>query len=108
MVHYNEELPKINFSDFLSDKLHHDYTYLANIFSEVTGITIGHFIILHRIERAKELLLYGELNLSEISYLLHYSSVSHLSCQFKKITGVTPTYFKNLGRKRRSALDSLM
>jgi len=108
MVHYEEELPKTNFSVFLSEKLHRSYTYLANIFSEVTGITIGHFIILHKIERAKELLLYDELSISEISYKLHYSSVAHLSSQFKKITGLTPTYFKKLRRKRCSALDRLI
>ena len=108
MVHYDEELPKINFSGYLSNKLRHDYTYLANIFSGVMGITIGHFIILHKIEKAKELLLYGELNLTEISYKLHYSSVAHLSGQFKKVTGLTPTYFKNLRHKRRIALDSLV
>lgn len=107
MVHYEDELPKTNFSDFLSEKLHYDYTYLSNIFSEVTGITIGQFIIAHKIERAKELLLYDELNLTEISYKLNYSSVAHLSNQFKKVTGLTPTFFKNLKRKRRNTLDNL-
>jgi len=82
MVHYNEELTKINFSDYLSEKLKHDYTYLANLFSEVTGFTIEHYIIDHKIERVKELLLYDELNLTEISYKLNYSSVAHLSNQF--------------------------
>jgi len=100
MVHYNDELPKINFSDHLSDHLKHDYTYLANLFSEVTGVTIEHFIIAHKIERVKELLLYDELNLTEISYKLNYSSVAHLSNQFKKATGLTPTFFKLLKNKR--------
>lgn len=107
MIHYTDEPPKINFSDFLSEKLDYDYTYLANLFSEVTGITIEHFIIAHKIERVKELLIYNELNLSEISYLLNYSSVAHLSNQFKKVTGLTPTYFKKLKNKKRSTLDNV-
>jgi len=100
MVHCNEELPKINFSDYLSEKLKHDYTYLANLFSEVTGVTIEHYIIAHKIERVKEFLLYDELNLTEIAYKLNYSSVAHLSNQFKKVTGLTPTFFKHLKNKR--------
>lgn len=107
MVHYSDEIPKVNFSDVLSEKLNHDYTYLANLFSEVTGTTIEHFIILHKIERVKELLLYNELSLTEISYLMNYSSVSHLSNQFKKITGLTPTYFKQMRDKRLNTLESL-
>jgi len=107
MVHFNEELPKINFSDYLSEKLKHDYTYLANHFSEVTGITIEHYIIVHKIERVKELLLYDELNLTEISYKLNYSSVAHLSNQFKKITGLTPTFFKHLKNKKLTALNDV-
>jgi AraC-like DNA-binding protein len=107
MVHYADEPPKTNFSDYLSEKLNYDYTYLANIFSEVTGTTIEKFIIAHKIERVKELLLYDELNLSEISYKLNYSSVGHLSNQFKKVTGLTPTFFKQLKRKRRIALDNV-
>lgn len=107
MVHYSDEIPKVNFSDVLSEKLNHDYTYLANLFSEVTGTTIEHFIILHKIERVKELLLYNELSLTEISYLMNYSSVSHLSNQFKKITGLTPTYFKQMRNKRLNTLESL-
>jgi len=107
MVHYNEELPKINFSDYLSEKLKHDYTYLANLFSEVTGFTIEHYIIAHKIERVKELLLYDELNLTEISYKLNYSSVAHLSNQFKKVTGLTPTFFKHLKSKRLTALNDV-
>ena len=107
MVHYADDPPKTNFSDYLSGKLDYDYTYLANIFSEVTGITIEHYIIAHKIERAKELLLYDELNLSEISYKLNYSSVAHLSNQFKKVTGLTPTYFKALKHKRRNTLNNV-
>jgi len=100
MVHHHEDLQKINFSEFLSDKIRHDYTYLANLFSEVTGVTLEHYIIVHKIERVKELLLYDELNLTEIAYKLNYSSVTHLSNQFKKITGLTPTFFKQLKYKR--------
>lgn len=96
MVHYAEERPKNKFSDYLSEKLGYDYTYLANSFSEVTGVTIEHFIIAHKIERVKELLIYDEYNLTEISYKLNYSSVAHLSNQFKKFTGLTPTFFKQL------------
>lgn len=107
MVHYADESPKVNFSHFLSEKLNYDYTYLSNLFSEVTGITIEHFIIAHKIERVKELLLYDELNLTEISYKLNYSSVSHLSSQFKKVTGLTPTFFKKLKHKKRIALDNV-
>jgi AraC-like DNA-binding protein len=107
MVHYSEELPKTNFSDYLSERLNYDYTYLANLFSEVTGTTIEHYIISHKIERVKELLLYDELNLTEISYMLNYSSVAHLSNQFKKITGLTPTYFKKLKQKRKNNLENL-
>jgi len=107
MVHYADELPKTNFSDYLSDKLHYDYTYLANLFSETKGITIERFIILHKIERVKELLLYDELNLSEISYKMNYSSVGHLSNQFKRITGLTPSFFKQLKHKRRITLDKV-
>ncbi|MCX6270476.1 MAG: AraC family transcriptional regulator [Bacteroidetes bacterium] len=107
MVHYSDEMPKIKNSDYISEQLHLDYTYLANLFSEVTGITIEHFIIAHKIERVKELLLYDELNLTEISYRLNYSSVAHLSNQFKKVTGLTPTYFKKLKNKRRIMLENV-
>lgn len=105
MVHYTDELPKTKNSDYISEKLHYDYTYLANLFSEATGITIEQYIISHKIERVKELLLYDELNLTQISYKLNYSSVAHLSSQFKKVTGLTPTFFKQLKRKKRSTLD---
>lgn len=107
MVHHSEELPKINFSYYLSEKLHHDYTYLANLFSEVTGITIEHYIIWHKIEKVKELLMYNELNLTEISYKMNYSSVAHLSSQFKKVTGLTPTFFKGIRHKKLQAPDGL-
>ena len=107
MVHYSEDFPKINVSFYLSSKLNHDYTYLANLFSEVTGITIEHFIIAHKIERVKELLMYDELNLTEISYKLSYSSVAHLSMQFKKVTGLTPTFFKHLKNKKLRTLDDV-
>jgi AraC-like DNA-binding protein len=107
MIHYEDELPKVNFSDLLSEKLQYDYTYLANLFSETEGTTIEHFIILHKIEKVKELIIYDELNLSEIAWKLHYSSVAHLSNQFKKITGLTPSHFKNLKNKRRSMLENV-
>lgn len=100
MIHYNDELPQTNYSDYLREKLQYDYNYLSNLFSEVKGITIEHYIIAHKIERAKELLIYNELTLTEIAYLLHYSSVSHLSNQFKKVTGLTPSFFKNMKHKR--------
>lgn len=107
MIHYGDELPKVNYSIYIQDKLKLDYTYLSNIFSEVKGITIQQYIIIHKIEKVKELLLYDELNLTEISYKLDYSSVAHLSSQFKKITGLTPTYFKSLKQKRISTLENL-
>jgi AraC-like DNA-binding protein len=107
MVHYTDEVPKVNYSDLISKKLGYDYTYLSNIFSEVKGITIQQFIILHKIERVKELLLYDELNLTEISYLMHYSSVAHLSNQFKKITGLSPSYYKTLKHKRDNTLENM-
>ncbi|WP_370088017.1 helix-turn-helix domain-containing protein [Ekhidna sp.] len=107
MIHYTDELPKVNYSDYISEKLGYDYTYLANIFSEVKGITIQQFIIIHKIEKVKELLIYDELNLTQISYKLHYSSVAHLSNQFKKITGLTPTFYKQLKNKRKVNLEDL-
>ena len=107
MIHYSDELPKIKYSDYISEKLGYDYTYLSNVFSEVKGITLQHYIILHRIEKVKELLLYDELNLSEISYRLQYSSVAHLSNQFKKVTGLTPTYYRQLKEKRSKNLENL-
>jgi len=107
MVHYEDELPKVNFSDYLSEKLKYSYTYLANLFSETEGTTIEHFIIIHKIERVKELIIYDELSLTEIADKLHYSSISHLSNQFKKITGLTPSFFKSLKDKKRSNLENL-
>jgi AraC-like DNA-binding protein len=106
-VHYSEEPLTINFSQFLSEKLNHNYTYLANLFTEAQGMTIEQFLIGHKIERAKELLVYNELTLTEIAYKLHYSSVAHLSAQFKKVTGLTPTFFKNLKGIRRSMLEDV-
>jgi AraC-like DNA-binding protein len=107
MIHHTDEQPKMNYSDFIAEKLNYDYTYLSNLFSEVKGITIQQFIIVHKIERAKELLLYDELNLTEISYKLHYSSVAHLSNQFKKVTGLSPSHFKQLKDKRRTPIEDI-
>lgn len=107
LVHYSEELPRVNYSEYISEKLGYDYTYLSNIFSEVKGITIQQFIIMHKIEKVKELILYDELNLTEISYKLHYSSVAHLSNQFKKVTGLSPSFFKQLKLKRNSNLENM-
>jgi AraC-like DNA-binding protein len=107
LAHYSEEPLTVNLSEFLSQKLNHDYTYLANLFSEVQGTTIEKFYISHKIERVKELLVYNELNLTEIAYQMHYSSVAHLSAQFKKVTGLTPSHFKQLRDKRRSMLEDV-
>ncbi len=107
MIHHTEEMPKVNYSEYISQKLGYDYTYLSNIFSEVKGITIQQFVILHKIERVKELLLYEELNLTEISYRMHYSSVAHLSNQFKKVTGLTPSQFKQLKDRGRMPIEEI-
>jgi AraC-like DNA-binding protein len=107
LVHYTDEQIKVNLSIFLSERLNHDYTYLANLFSEVKGITIEKFYLLHKIEKVKELIVYDQLNLTEIAEKLHYSSVAHLSNQFKKITGLTPSHFKKLKNKRRKTLEDL-
>ncbi|WP_319499443.1 AraC family transcriptional regulator [uncultured Draconibacterium sp.] len=107
LVHYTEDQIKVNLSDYLSEKLNYDYTYLANLFSEVKGITIEKFYLTHKIERVKELIVYDELNLSEIAFKMHYSSVAHLSNQFKKYTGLTPTHFKKLKNKRRDTLEDV-
>ena len=107
MVHYSDELPKTNFSDFLSKKLNYDYTYLANLFSDTQGTTIEHYIIMHKIEKVKELIIYDELNLTEIADKLHYSGVAHLSSQFKKVTGLTPSYFKTLKNKKLAMLEDV-
>ncbi|AZB27762.1 helix-turn-helix domain-containing protein [Chryseobacterium flavum] len=107
MIHYSDEFPKENFSDYVSEKLGYDYTYLANTFSEVKGMTLQHFIIINKVEKVKELLLYDELNLTEISYKLNYSSVAHLSNQFKKITGLSPSFYKQLKQRRLGNLEDL-
>jgi len=104
LIHYSDEPAKVNFSDYLSEKLNHDYTYMANLFSEVVGINIEHYLIMHKVERVKELLVYDELSLTEISYKLNYSSVAHLSNQFKKITGLTPSHFKKFKQNRQLGL----
>jgi len=107
MVHHSEETIKVNFSDYLSEKLNHDYTYMANLFSEVQGTTIEQFIISHKIERIKELMIYGELNITEIAWKMNYSSVAHLSNQFKKATGLSPSHFKQMKDKRRSPIEEI-
>jgi AraC-like DNA-binding protein len=107
MIHYSDELPDVNYSDYICEKLDLNYTYLANIFSEVLGITIQQFIIIHKIEKVKELILYDELNLTEISYKLNYSSPAHLSNQFKKITGTTPSFYKKMKLKRSKNLENM-
>lgn len=107
LIHYSEEPLEINFSEYLSQKLNHDYTYLANLFSESQGTTIEHFLIAHKIERVKELLVYNELNISEIAWKLGYSSVAHLSNQFKKMTGLTPSFFKKIKDKKLGNLEDL-
>lgn len=107
MVHYEDELPYTKFSDYLSDKLKIDYKVLSNIFSKVKGITIEHYIVLHKIEKVKELLIYDELSVKEIAVRLHYSSAAHLCNQFKKVTGLTPTFFKSIKDKRRQHLEDL-
>lgn len=107
LVHYSDEPLKKNLSDYISEKLNYDYTYLANLFSEAQGTTIEKFFINHKIERIKELLVYDELNLKEIAFKLHYSSVAHLSSQFKKHTGLTPSHFKQLKHKKRVPLENV-
>jgi len=107
MIHYTDEPPLTKYSVYLGEKLNYDYQYLANLFSEVQGTTIEHFIIMHKIERVKELLVYEDSNLTEIAHKLHYSSVSHLSNQFKKTTGLTPSHFKKLKKKRLKNLENL-
>ena len=107
LVHYQNEQLKLNLSDYLSEKLNHNYSYLSNLFSEVKGTTIEKFYLAHKIERVKELLVYDELTLSEIAWRLHYSSVAHLSNQFKKMTGLTPSHFKVLKLKKLKVLGDL-
>ncbi len=108
MIHYSDEELEIKYSEYLSSKLEYDYTYLANLFSEVTGSTIQQYIIIHKIERAKELIIYNELSLKEIAYKLHYSSIAHFSNQFKKITGLSPVFFKTLKKRKRITLEQLI
>lgn len=107
LVHYNDKQIKINLSDYLSEKLNHNYTYLSNLFSVVKGTTIEQFFLSHKIEKVKELLVYDELNLTEIAFKMHYSSVAHLSNQFKKMTGLTPSHYKRLKNKKRSVLGNV-
>jgi len=107
MIHDADELPDTNFSDYLAEKLNYNYTYLAHLFSETEGMTIEHFIILHKIEKVKELIIYDELSFTEIAWKLHYNSMAHLSYQFKKVTGLTPSFFKSLKDKRRGNLDNV-
>ncbi len=107
MIHYTDELPKINFSDYLSEKLNMDYTNMSSIFSQTKGITIEHYIVIHKIEKVKELLIYDELSIKEIAFKMNYSGSSHLSNQFKKVTGLTPTFFKAMKTFRRKGLEEL-
>ena len=107
MVHYADEFPKVNFSTYLSEKLGYDYTYLSNLFTEVKGTTIQEFIILHKIEKAKELIMYNEMSIADIAYNLNYSSAAHFSTQFKKVTGLTPSFFKKLKKQRETDLEDL-
>lgn len=107
MIHHSEEMIKINFSDYLSSKLNQDYTYLSNLFSEVQGTTIEKYIICHKIERIKELLIYGELSITEIAHKMNYSSIAHLSNQFKKVTGLSPSHFNKLKDKRRIPIEKV-
>ena len=107
MIHYSDELPRVNFSEFISKKLNYDYNYLSNLFAEVQGTTIEQFIILHKIERVKELLTYDEMSLTKIADIMQYSSVAALANQFKKITGLTSQHFKKMYKERRKPLDNL-
>jgi len=108
MIHYSDEPPEEKYSEYLSKKLECDYNYLSNLFSEVTGSTLQQFIIINKIERAKELIIYNELSLKEICFQLHYSSVPHFSNQFKKVTGLSPVFFKALKKRKRIALEHLV
>jgi hypothetical protein len=107
MIYDTDEMVKTNASDYLSKKLEHDYTYLANLFSEVQGSTIEQFVIAHKIERIKELMIYGELSITEIAWKMNYSSVAHLSNQFKKATGLSPSHFKQLRNRRENAVEEI-
>lgn len=107
LVHYSDEQLKTNFSSHISKKLHHDYNYLSNLFSEVEGTTIEKYFIAQKIEKVKELIKYDQLSLSEIAHTLNYSSVAYLSNQFKKQTGLTPTFYKSLRQNNRKNLEDL-
>lgn len=107
MVHHSDDIIKTNFSDFLSEKLNYNYTYLSNLFSEVQGTTIEQFVIQHKIERIKELIIYNELNITEIAWKMNYSSVAHLSNQFRKVTGLAPSHYKQLKNKRRRGIEEI-
>lgn len=107
MIHYPQEKIKTNFSDYLSEKLNYNYTYLANLFSEVQGTSIEQFIIAHKVELIKELIIYDELSISEIAWKLNYSSVAHLSNQFKKVTGLSPSHFKQIKNKHRIPIEEV-
>ncbi len=107
IVHHREEDTKLNFSHYLSEKLDYDYTHLANIFSEASGTTIEQYMIAQKIERIKELITYGELNITEIAWKMNYSSVAHLSNQFKKVTGLSPSHFRNLKIKKRNMIEEI-
>ncbi|SNS21203.1 AraC-type DNA-binding protein [Belliella buryatensis] len=107
MVHYSDDVPKVNFSVFLSEKMGQDYHKLAGIFSKTKGMTIEQFIINHKVERIKELIIYDELNFTEISHIMHYNSISHLSRQFKQVTGLTPSFFKSMSHRQRFNLEDL-
>ncbi|SMO68969.1 AraC-type DNA-binding protein [Solitalea koreensis] len=107
LIHHSKDHLKTNVSEYISQKVGSDYSNLSNLFSSVEGITIEKYLILQRIERAKELLVYDELTLSEIAFELGYSSVAHLSAQFKKTTGLTPSHFKKLSDHKRMSLDHL-
>ena len=107
MIHNQEESPKINYSEYISQRLNFDYTYISNVFSHLKGITIQHFIIIHKIERIKELIIYNELTISEIAWKLNYSSAAHLSNQFKKMTGLSPSTFKALKIRLRTPIENI-
>lgn len=107
LVHHQNNEAKTNLSDILSGKLNHDYNYLSNLFSEVETTTIEKYFIAQKIEKVKELLVYDELSLSEIAYRLNYSSVAYLSNQFKKVTGLTPSHFKQIREDKRKPLDKV-
>ncbi len=107
LIHYRKEDLKVNYSDFIAANLGKEYHYLSNLFSDVTGTTIEKYIISQKIERVKELLVYDESTLSQIAYDLGYSSVAHLSSQFKKVTGLTPGHFKQIGNNKRKPLDQV-